>query len=439
MDPKIKQEETRQLNSVLNKVVDAKQSLDRSMEKMGADNLSRLQELRESPETGLDFFLFLEQLHEKNLAFNLKDKYKILEEYAYLLKEPYFARVDLYDPETKEADKLYIGKFGFADDKPVITDWRTKIASVYYRYRYPQKKVKYETPDGTKEKDLTLKRTFEIDNGELIKYFNNDIQLDESKILIGKIEQRTGGVLEDIIETIQESQLNIIESDPRQICIVQGCVGSGKSTVAIHKLSHIFFNYPNYIHAERSVLVTKNQILVGYLSTLFPKLGIFDINYKTLKDLVIQAVFREELGLDVDLDKKEDTLEFDLIKIKKMYETIDHIHDDCARMINDIYDADKEFDTFKSYKYNKNHTPYQNIIEILNDLEEELNMQKGFLKENPDSIRAWLFKENVKNLRRLLKKLRKLRDQIKTNTMRELCTKLKINTNKQVSGKRNKA
>jgi len=64
--------------------------------------------------------------------------------------------------------------------------------------------------------------------------------LDETTIISEKIQKRTGGVLEDIVQTIQKSQLNIIECDPRQVCIVQGCVGSGKSTVAIHKLAHIF-------------------------------------------------------------------------------------------------------------------------------------------------------------------------------------------------------
>ena len=108
--------------------------------------------------------------------------------------------------------------------------------------------------------------------------------------------------LEDIVETIQKSQMDIIEADPRQICIVQGCVGSGKSTVAIHKLSHIFFNHSRLIRPERSILIAKNQILVGYLSTLFPKLGIFGLNYGTLKDILVRIIFSEGLGLAIDFD-----------------------------------------------------------------------------------------------------------------------------------------
>lgn len=263
------QQEKSKLTEVQSRLKSAKKVLEDAFKTVGQENLETLKELRENPETnGSDFFFFMEQLHEKNQVFNFKDKFQRLEEIASLLKETYFARLDLRDNVSNE-ESLYIGKFGYTEEKPIIIDWRAKIASVYYRYRYPQKNVKYDTPDGEVVKDLTLKRTFEIDGGELIKYFNNDIQLDESEIIAGKISKRTGGVLEDIVETIQESQLDIIEADPRQLCIVQGCVGSGKSTVAIHKLSHIFFNHQKLITPERSILIAKNQILVGYLSTLF--------------------------------------------------------------------------------------------------------------------------------------------------------------------------
>ncbi|MFA6982158.1 MAG: hypothetical protein WC243_04000, partial [Patescibacteria group bacterium] len=268
MDPIYKEEETK-LSDVKSKLGNAKDSLVSDIEKLGGENLDALRTYRESPETSpLDVLLFMEQLHEKNVSFNLPDKFKRLEEFENLLREPYFSRIDLENNENGELQKIYVGKFGFTDDAPVITDWRAKIASVYYRYRYPQRNVTYVTPDGVETRNLTLKRTFEIDKGQLIKYYNNDLKLDENEIISGKIEKRTGGVLEDIVETIQIGQLDIIESDPRQICIVQGCVGSCKSTVAIHKLSHIFFNYPELIHPERSILIAKNQILVGYLSTL---------------------------------------------------------------------------------------------------------------------------------------------------------------------------
>ncbi len=427
MEHKVLEQEKSHLKSVQQKLIESKNFIEDGMKALGDKNLETLKDLRENRETnGADLFFFIEQLDEQNKAFNIKDKYQRLEEIKSLLKETYFARLNLKDPVSKIEEAYYIGKFGFTDDKPEVIDWRAKVASVYYRYRYPQNGVTYDTPDGLVTKDLTLKRSFEMDNGDLIKYFNNDIQLDESQILNSKLEKRTGGVLEDIVETIQESQLNIIEADPRQISIVQGCVGSGKSTVAIHKLSHIFFNFPELIHPERSILIAKNQILVGYLSTLFPKLGIFDINYKTLKDLLVNIVFGEGLRIKYDFSLGTDITKYNI----KTHELLHHR----LRSIAEKYDLEmtelletKEFESFAGYVYNYNQTPYQNYSECIAELEEEIDIQQYNLTEHAGSSREMLWKDNVKTLKKLINKLKKIRTTIKETTLLEIIKELKIN------------
>src|SRR3989304_5144639 len=163
---------------------------------------------------------------------------------------------------------------------------------------------------------------------ETIQTDQHEIILDESQIIAEKIEGRTGGLLEEIVETIQTDQHKIIEADPRTVCIVQGTVGSGKSTVAIHKLSHIFFNHHNLIRPERAILIAKNQILVGYLSTLFPKLGIFDINYGTIRDVVYNLLFREEISIRFDLGKNTQTSGFGIKEVSKLKKKLEKIHED---------------------------------------------------------------------------------------------------------------
>jgi DNA helicase II / ATP-dependent DNA helicase PcrA len=433
MNQQILQKEKEHLRTVLDKLQNAKSHLERSMTIMGKETLEKLKDLRENPETsGADFYFFMEQLHEKNAAYNIRDKYKRLEEIETAVTEPYFARIDLCNQATKETKKVYIGKFGYTEETPIITDWRAKIAAVYYRYRYPQKNVKYNTPSGTKTRDLLLKRTFEIDKGQLLKYYNNDIQLDESEIIIEKIEQRTGGVLEDIVETIQESQLDIIETDPRQVCIVQGCVGSGKSTVAIHKLSHIFFNYPKLIRPERSILIAKNQILVGYLSTLFPKLGIFDINYKTLQDLIYNVIFREELNVQIDFELPYNLTKFDLENIQKLKTKINTVHSTYKKKISNIF-LEEDFETFGGFAYNKKQTTHENITDITKDLEEELKYQKEILKDNPKSTQAWLHQSNIIDLRKILNKLNKLKRELLHNTIPQILKETNIRSEQKLN------
>ncbi|HOM78308.1 MAG TPA: 3'-5' exonuclease, partial [bacterium] len=313
--------------------------------------------------------------------------------------------------------KLYIGKFGFTHDKkPVITDWRSKIASIYYRYRYPQKNVVYTTPEGEKVRDLILKRTFDIVDGKLNKYFNNDIQLDESEIIAEKIESRTGGILEDIVETIQESQLDIIEADPRTPCVVQGCVGSGKSTVAIHKLSHIFFNFPKLITPERSILVAKSQILVSYLSTLFPKLGIFDIKYKTLSDLVYNLMFREEMPVIMDLEMPTDPSNMGFEFLSILQEQVAEVSKKTKEQLKSLFEKE-EFSSFGGYKYEVDLTPYENIASIKEDLQEELETSVTRLKENPKSTRAWLYKMNSDILGKIITQLGKIQNDLKNKDL----------------------
>ncbi len=157
MDGNIFDQEKSHLNEVLVKLESTKKVLEVSMRSIGAENLEKLREMRADRETDAhDLFAFMERMHEKNAAFNFKDKYRRLEELESLLKEPYFSRIDLKKEANDLIEEIYIGKFGYTENRPLITDWRAKVASVYYRYRYPQKNVTYDTPGGLEKRDLLL-------------------------------------------------------------------------------------------------------------------------------------------------------------------------------------------------------------------------------------------------------------------------------------------
>lgn len=419
------------LNFVVAKLKNEVRRLEGSLKILGEETVSKLSDLRQNPEKGMDFFLFLEQLQQKYTSLNVVDKVQRLEELSYLVKDPYFARIDLKKDDNVE--KYYLGKFGYTENSPIIIDWRTKIASIYYRYRYPQKNVQYITAGGVFSADLTLKRTFETENGILLRYYNNDIQLDENQIMIEKIGERTGGVLEDIVETIQQSQLDIIEADPRQICIVQGCVGSGKSTVAIHKLAHIFFNFPKLIRPERSILVTKNQILSGYLSTLFPKLGIFDINYGTVKDMIVRLRYKERIQISFDLNAGDDLSNIDTNFIKMLNDEIKEIHDTYEKKLQEFF-KQKEFEIYAGYIYDRKITVVENIKEAINEMEEELDVQ--IESSNDITISAFhreLHKMNISVIKRIIKLLKELLSEVKEKALPELAKTVSIDTKQKLS------
>src|SRR3972149_10850886 len=105
MEQKIIKQEKEHLKDTVDRLVNAKENRDQSMLAMGKENLDMLKDLRADPETnGADFFFFLESLPEKNQAFNFKDKYKKVEELESLMKEPYFACIDLRDLTNSEKE-----------------------------------------------------------------------------------------------------------------------------------------------------------------------------------------------------------------------------------------------------------------------------------------------------------------------------------------------
>lgn len=419
----------------LSEIVKYKKTLEKALNYMGEENLRKLKDLRDNAEADpRDLFTFIERLHSQNLAFNFKDKFARLEELGYLLNEPYFSRIDLLNTADGKVDEVYIGRFGLTagTSKPLITDWRAKIASVYYKYRYPQKNVVYETQDGKVTRDLRLKRAFEFDSGSLVKYYNNDIQLDEDEIIGSRISKRTGGVLEDIVATIQQSQMEIIEQDPRGVCIVQGCVGSGKSTVAIHKLSHIFFNYPGLVKPQNSLLVAKNQILVGYLSTLFPKLGIFDLNYGTLKDLIIRVIFAHKIKVSLNLDDESgmDTVGMGLIN--KLKGTVSEIKTEVAKQILDL-EEDPNFASYFTFVYDDALSIQENILGVVDDLEEEVKYQKEKLDGGATGSSETKCLENIKNVKKLIKETRSITNSLRSSAFPALLKNSGINVREKLS------
>jgi len=200
--------------------------------------------------------------------------------------------------------------------------------------------------------------------------------------------------------------LDIIEEDPRSPCIVQGCVGSGKSTVAIHKLSHIFFNYPKLINPTKSILIAKKQVLVSYLATLFPKLGIFDINYKTLGELIYNFVFRENVKIKTDfsLVAKEEIMSLETLE--KARDKIEKVERDYAKKLDAVFEGTLK--TYGGYTYDPDATPYENIKYVIKELTEELGAQTELLKERPNSTRTWLYNLNIDSLKKILKKSKKI-------------------------------
>ncbi|WP_400242782.1 RNA polymerase recycling motor HelD [Niallia sp. JL1B1071] len=207
-----------------------------------------------------------------------------------ILDAPYFARIDYQMKGKSQNDVYYLGKTSLYEkdtQKPIIVDWRSPIANVYYDGRLGE--VAYEVNEETIEGYLSLKRQFKIEKGKLLHYQDIDLTTTDELLqqsLAGKADQR----LTEIISTIQAEQNEIIRADLNRPIIVQGAAGSGKTTIALHRISYFIYNYARYFQPEQLMIIAPNNMFIGYIAEALPDLGVEKIRQTTFLDYVLLCI-----------------------------------------------------------------------------------------------------------------------------------------------------
>ncbi len=192
------------------------------------------------------------------------------------LKKAYFGRVDYDDLTYGVSESRYIGKNGVTtkDNEVLIVDWRAPLSSVYYENELGR--GSYAVPDNQPiEVQLYKKRTYDVQEDKLLGYYDDDVAAND-ELLVKYLSQNKEAVLGDIIATIQKEQNEIIRDVPYKNIIVQGVAGSGKTTVALHRISYILYNYENKYKPSEFCIVGSSDMLLNYISSGLPEL---DVNY----------------------------------------------------------------------------------------------------------------------------------------------------------------
>lgn len=311
------------------------------------------------------------------------------------LKNPYFARVDFKEKNSPTLpSQIYIGKTNVFDEDSnvVVIDWRAPISSIYYDAEIG--KTEYECPEGIIKGELLLKRQYNIENAELIEY--NDIDITTNDEILGKVLDENSDVrLKNIVATIQKEQNKIIRSSMFKPLIVQGVAGSGKTTVAIHRIAYLIYTYEGEIKPEEVLIIAPNKFFLGYIKNSLPDLGVDYVMQQTFEEFLIETI-KEKVIIEDSNEK--------LIKI------INGKPDDLE--IHQIIESSK-FKTSLKYKnliddyllnFNKNLIKedfkianmviitHQELIELLLDnyerfsLKERLERLQNFMKNKVSSL-----------------------------------------------------
>ncbi len=240
------------------------------------------------------------EITKKSVEFLGKELEKFKEAYD----KPYFARIDFRE-YRKDMESFYIGKSGLGDmleGEEKVIDWRAPLADLYYSGT--QGEAYYKAPIGIIEGELSLKRKFLFDDEYNLKEcFDEGINeiilksgLDEEgdglidEFLRINLENSTGTKLKDVVATIQKEQNDIIRAPKNTPLIIQGSAGSGKTTVALHRLAYLLYRYKGNITGDDILVIAPNKIFLDYISEVLPNLGVDKVEQKTFEELAVKKL-----------------------------------------------------------------------------------------------------------------------------------------------------
>ncbi len=244
----------------------------------------------------------LEHFHDDNAelintlenAITMHDHLKrALDRNEKAFRKPYFGRIDFHDLSLDKEESVYIGKGGILKDATniAVVDWRAPVANAYYENGLGR--CQYPSPEGQPiEIELQLKRTYEIEDSKLIDFFDTEV-ISNDDLLTKYLSKNKEAVLGEIVATIQKEQNDIIRRSPYHNCIVQGVAGSGKTTVAMHRISYILYNYPDRFKPDDFYIVGSNRILLNYITGVLPDLDVYGVRQMTMEQLFIRLLYED--------------------------------------------------------------------------------------------------------------------------------------------------
>lgn len=293
-------------------------------------------------------------------------------------KKPYFARIDFAaNGEAKE--KIYIGKLSIVDSltqEPMIIDWRAPISNLYYDGRIGPSS--YDSPIGLIEGELSLKRQYFIEEQILQKFSDIDFKTTDELLQVA-LEEKADDRLKNIVATIQGEQNAIIRADLNKALIVQGVAGSGKTTIALHRIAYLIYQYEKEFDPDNFMIIAPNKFFLNYISNVLPDLGVENVKQYTFEDLAYEIIGKKLKISDSN---------------EKLVTIVNKEFDDINKGDIDIIIQESKM---------KSSINFKNVVDnYLKEIEENYIPKKDFILENIRVMRyeniQKLFMKNYKDL-----------------------------------------
>ena len=210
-----------------------------------------------------------------------------------MMDSPFFGRVDFIYEGEEEPETFYIGIGNFSErtgQTPLIYDWRAPVSGLFYDY--DKGPAKYEAPVGELTGEIISKWQYKIRSGKMVYEFESDVKIDD-EILAAELGSTGEVQLKNIIRTIQKEQNAIIRNTKDRILVIQGAAGSGKTSVALHRIAYLLYHDRKNLKSSDILILSPNSVFSDYISHILPELGEENIRemsfdlfaYKELKDV----------------------------------------------------------------------------------------------------------------------------------------------------------
>lgn len=200
---------------------------------------------------------------------NLKTRHRLRR----MLDSPFFGSVDFVYEGEEEPEIFYIGIGNFAQNRggiPLIYDWRAPVSSLFYDY--DKGAASYDAPLGRMEGEILSKWQYKIRGGKIVYEFESDMKIDDD-ILKQELGANSDTQLKNIVRTIQKEQNAVIRNTKDKILVIQGAAGSGKTSVALHRIAYLLYHDRENLHSSNILILSPNSVFADYISHILPELG----------------------------------------------------------------------------------------------------------------------------------------------------------------------
>jgi DNA helicase-2/ATP-dependent DNA helicase PcrA len=209
-----------------------------------------------------------------------------------LLQSPYFGRLD-FVPRGQAKMPVYIGMYSFIDEQrrqSLIYDWRAPIASMFYDFELGE--ASFSTPRGTMQGTIERKRQYKIRDGRMEFMLENDVNIHDD-VLQRELAKSSDDKMKNIVATIQRDQNAVIRNETATVMVIQGVAGSGKTSIALHRIAFLLYRHRESISAKDVLIISPNKVFADYISNVLPELGEEHIPELGMEELAADLLDRQ--------------------------------------------------------------------------------------------------------------------------------------------------